>query len=173
MAGCGFLGDGDDPMVMTDPPSIGGSGMEGPVPRPTETPSVTGVEEMTGDTGSAAVMRTPLPDGGHYIGIAVSCSEEGAAVTVSMGPFPADFRPVQLAVRTIDGDLERFGPVLKLGIEHGFHSPTIEDGDEVERFLGAALDPGALVSNGFYSFFNEGGEAAAEAIREFMGRCSG
>ena len=174
MAGCGLFGGGEqDPPVMTEPPSIGSGAMGGPVPMPgpVETPSVTGIEEITGMEGQVAVMRTPMADGGYHIGIAASCEEQGAVITVSMGPFPADYRPVQLAVRTVEGDTERFGPVLQLGIEHGFHSPRLEEESEIDRFLGAALQPGALVSNGFYSFFNRAGEAAAAAFREVVAGC--
>ena len=176
MAGCGLLSGGDEePMVMIDPPDIGTTWTEGAVRGPARaaTPSVTGVEEMTAEDeeGTAAVMRTPVAGGEYHVGIAAGCDEQGAVVTVSLGAFPADYRPVQLAVRTVDGDTERFGPVLKLGIEHGFHSPRLEDEDEIERFLAGALQRGALISNGFHSFFNEAGEAAAETIREVLAGC--
>ena len=98
MAAGGLLTGGDEePMVMTDPPDIGTTWTEGPVagPGPAATPSVTGVEQMTAEDGQApaAVMRTPVAGGEYHIGIAASCDEQGAVVTVSLGPFPADDLP--------------------------------------------------------------------------------
>lgn len=171
VTGCGMLGGDDDATMVAEPPAIGGGMLEGPVPRPAETPAVTAIEEMTDADRPVAVMRTPMEDGEYHIGMAASCEEGGPVVTVSMGPFPADYRAVQLAVRTAEGDTERFGPVLRLGVEHGFHSPVLDEQEEIERFLGGALQGGALISNGFYSFFYQAEDADGEAFREVLDNC--
>ena len=174
LAGCGFLGGGEEQQVISEPPSIRGSTTQAPegMPAPAETPTVTAVERISTDDDALAVMRTPVANGDYHLGIAASCGERGAMLTISLGPFPGDYRPVQLAVRTVDGETERFGPVLKLGIEHGFHSPTLEEERDIERFLAAALQEGALISNGFYSFFNQAGEAAADTLHEVLQGCT-
>ena len=172
IAGCGMLGGDDERAIVTEAPTIGNGLTEGPVPRAAETPAVTGIEEMSDADRPVVVMRAPMDGGEYHVGMAASCEDAGPVVTVSMGPFPADYRAVQLAVRTTDGQTQRFGPVLRLGVEHGFHSPVLDERDEIERFLEGALQSGALVSNGFYSFFYEAEEADAAAFREVLSSCS-
>ena len=69
-------------------------------------------------------------------------------------------------MRTAEGTVERFGPVVSGGPESGFQSPRIVDTGEAERFADAAFRPGSLVSNGFRSFLNRAG-----AVREAFLAC--
>ena len=56
--------------------------------------------------------------------------------TAFFGGFPHDRRAIQLAVRTADGTVHRFGPIVPGGPEAGFHSPRITDPDEAARLAG-------------------------------------
>ena len=60
--------------------------------------------------------------------------------------------------------MSRFGAVVSGGPSAGFHSPQLNGRDEVVGFLRAALDPGALVFNGYRSFRVEVSADAAAAL---------
>ena len=109
--------------------------------------------EQTGVTGWALIGEEI---GGHWVpGLAIVCTESnGAELTAFLGSFPTDRRPVQLAVRTPTGEVERYGPVVRAGPESGFHDPKVTGPTEVLRFARAALRAGSLISNGYNSFWN-------------------
>ena len=138
------------------------------------TPEIRQIEVMQAGDGIAHAMRGEVGNTGTYVGLAIVCSEQGgeeAKVMTFFGGFPADRRPVQLAVRRPDGVVERFGAVVSGGLDSGFHSPRIFDGGEAERFAEAALREGALVSNGYRSFWNRVSEENNREVRERFIRC--
>ena len=79
--------------------------------------------------------------------------------------------PVQLAVRSPDGAVERFGAVLAGGPEAGFHSPQLRDPHDAQRFVTVALQPGALISNGYRSFWNRASEQRNQQVRDEFLAC--
>lgn len=91
-------------------------------------------------------------------------------VTAFFGQFPPDGRPVQLAVRSPDGTVERFGPAVR-GAPGAMHSPAVAHPRDAERFALAALLPGAVISNGYESFRNRAGEARNREARETLLAC--
>ena len=126
------------------------------------TPEIKEIVDLESADAVAYAMRGELGDSGHYVGLAVICATRDPyeiEVVAPFGGFPSDRRPVQLAVRSADGSVERFGSVVSAGPEAGFHSPRIVDREEAARFAGAALGTGALVSNGYRSFWNRASEA--------------
>lgn len=131
------------------------------------TPELTAFRVVDEPGLNAWVGRTRLGETDVYLGLAVVCESAGLAgarVTVYFGSFPESRQVVQLAVRDAAGKVERFGPVIRAGPESGFHSPELKDADEAARFLGMALRPGSLVSNGYRSFWNRVDEAANEEV---------
>ena len=136
------------------------------------TPEIEAIEEIpVGDGSTAYVMRAPLADTGQIVGMAMACDLE-AKVTVYFGAFPPARIPVQLGIRTPDGRVERFGPVVHhCGPRCGFHSPELTDPLEAGRFLDAALQNGALVSNGYNSFWNRADPERNRQMRAIMNAC--
>lgn len=119
-------------------------------------------------------MRARLGDTDVVVGLGLLCATDGsgeASATAYFGGFPHDRRPVQLAVRAPDGVVHRFGPVARGGREHGFHSPRLVDRAEAERFARTVLRPGALVSNGYRSFWNRATSVANGEAREAFIAC--
>ena len=134
------------------------------------TPEVRRIEAVDG----GYLMRAPFPGGAasDYLAAVFACAENGSLdVGAFFGGFPPDRRPVQLAVRTADGRVHRFGAVVSGGPESGFHSPLIEDRAEALRFASAALTPGALVSNGFRSFWNRAPRSDNAAALTYARNC--
>ena len=126
------------------------------------TPGIAHVDDLGIPGALAFGMRGTLGDGSVTVGLAAVCATEGprqVEVTAFFGGFPRDRRPVQLVVRTADGMVLRFGPVVRGGPEAGFHSPRITDPAGAARFADAAFRPGSLVSNGHRSFRKRAGEA--------------
>ena len=119
-------------------------------------------------------MRGTLGNAGEVVGLAVLCAIDGPAeieATTFFGAFPGVHRPVQLAVRSPDGTVERFGAVLAGGPEAGFHSPQLRDPHEAERFVTVALQPGALISNGYRSFWNRASARRNQQVRDEFVAC--
>ena len=136
------------------------------------TPEITQIEPLDTPHAVAYMMRSELGDSGLVIGLTVVCGLGDSApfeVTTFFGAFPGTHHPVQLAVRGADGTGERFGAVVAGGRESGFHSPQLTDPQDAERFVRIALRPGALISNGYRSFWNR---ASAERNRERCERSS-
>ena len=138
------------------------------------TPEIATILELGDGDGLAYVMRGELGRTGYFVGLALICSTTGAynvEAGASFLGFPEDRRPLQLVVRGEDGTVERFGRVVSAGPESGFHSPRMVEAGEVARFVNAALRPGALVSNGYRSFWNRVSERRNEAVREAFLAC--
>jgi len=137
------------------------------------TPEITRIEAFDVPGSVVYGMRGELGDSGHYVGLGVVCKTDGSGateVTAYFGSFPGKRYPVQLVVRSADGTVERFGPVVAGGPESGFHSPRITDPDKTERFVRLALQPGSLISNGWRSFRNRASEARnREVLTGFLG----
>lgn len=134
------------------------------------TPRIRLIENVTQQGATAWIMRADLPDSATIIGLAATCGPR-LEVTVHFGGYPADGRPVQLAIRGADGRIHRFGPVESGGPAAGFHSPRVR-GADAARFVDAALRTGALVSNGFRSFFNEAPRSRNLQVRTELLGCS-
>ena len=110
------------------------------------------------------------------LGVVVACDVTSGRLEahLAFGPFPID-RPLQAAVLAADGTVERFGPVVQTahGARSGFHSPVVEDRDDVLRLMGAAFTEGALVSNGWHSVWNRiPADDNARAHRDML-ECAG
>ena len=148
-------------------------GIGHPAP-PWPTPEITEITALTIPDRVAYAMRGPLGDSGEYVGLAVLCALLGPAeieVTAFFGTFPGAARPVQLATRGPDGRVEHFGPVVRTGPESGFHSPQLRDPHDAERFVTVALQPGALISNGYRSFWNRASAQRNQQVREEFMAC--
>jgi len=138
------------------------------------TPEIATILELGEGDELAYGMRGELGRTGHFVGLALICSTKGVynveAIASFLG-FPEDRRPLQLAVRGEDGTIDRFGPVVSAGPKAGFHSPRMVEAGEVTRFVNAALRPGALVSNGYRSFWNRVSARRNEVVREAFLAC--
>ena len=136
------------------------------------TPQIRLIEKAApGNATTASIMRAPVPNTVDQVGIAMTC-DNGVDVTVFLGAFPPAGTRVRLAVHTTAGRIERFGPVVDhAGPRSGFHSPRLTDPRQVARFLDAALENGALVSNGYNSFRNRVAPARNRAARATMRAC--
>ena len=138
------------------------------------TPEIAEITEIPAPDTVAYVMRARLGHTNTYVGMSLVCAPGNSPpveVTAYFGGFPADARPVQLAVGAPRGTVHRFGPVLRGTPRSGFHSPRITDPDDARKFADAALRPGALVSNGYRSFRNRIPEAANRRARAAFLRC--
>lgn len=153
--------------------AAGSPGAIGQVPTP-EAAAFNVVIDEGGTLGRGVVLD--LPGTAQRIGMVVSCArEEGSlAAFLFFGPFPAG-KPVQTAVRTAAGAVERFGGVLETdhGALSGFHSPILDERADVLRFLDAAFTPGALVSNGHNAFRNRIGAEENARARQALRQCAG
>ena len=125
----------------------------GPVP----TPEASTIVKLDIPGTLAWTMKAPLADTGHYVGFSLICSMTVPGelkATAFFGPFPHDRRPLEVAIRTPAGTIERFGPVVTAGPESGFHSLQITNWVSILRFANASLVPSSLISNGYNSFWN-------------------
>ena len=114
-----------------------------------------------------------MPGVSWRVGLAAVCAAGRAQIRVMLGAFPEALTLLQLAVRLPNGAAERFGPVFRANSSAGFHSPEIVEPPEINRFFAAAFVPGALVSNGYNSFFNDASPEAARRFRDHLAGCGG
>ena len=143
------------------------------------TPSIT--QLMVPPAGEASlqdaiILVAPYPPGDPNptlrVGLFASC--DPPLITFSLGHFPADLRPVQLAFRTIDGDVHHYGPAFThSGPSSGFHSPELSDLEQIRHFFAEGLKFGTLVSNGFTSFYIEVPDGVLGPRVEALARCMG
>ena len=141
---------------------------------PWPTPEITQIEPLDIPQAVAYLMRAELGDTGIILGLTVHCVPHDPAalqVTAFFGAFPGPQHPVQLAVRSPDGTGEGFGPVLRGGPEAGFHSPQLTAPQDAVRFVQRALQPGALISNGYRSFWNRVSAARNQQVRDEFVAC--
>ena len=141
---------------------------------PWPTPEITQLDRLEAPHTVAYAMRGALGESGEYVGLAFLCATRGPAeieVTAFFGAFPGSHHPVQLAVRGPDGTVERFGPVVKAGPESGFHSPQFTTPPDAARFVSSALRSGALISNGYRSFWNRVSVARNRQVRDEFLAC--
>ena len=140
-------------------------------PQPAPTPTLGPVQTLDGPGGNAAAMLARALLGEQVLGLSISCeSRPRPLLTVYLGAFPTPARRLQLAVRRTDGRIERFGPVFTADARSGFHSPQLDNSD-LDRFLAAIRGNGALVSNGFNSYFVRYREADHASLRRFVDAC--
>lgn len=141
---------------------------------PWPTPEIREITALDRKDTVAYAMRGALGTSGEIVGLAVLCARHGPAeiqATAFFGTFPGPQHPVQLAVRSPDGTGEGFGPVLRGGPEAGFHSPQLTAPHDAVRFVQRALQPGALISNGYRSFWNRVSAARNQQVREEFVAC--
>ena len=149
-------------------------GAAGQTPKTYPTPEISEIAEFNRPDAISYAMRGELGRSGIYVGMAFTCATRGprkVRANVLFGGFPADRRTVQLAVRLPNGGGHSFGPRVSGGPESGFHSPLIRDPGRAEAFAKAALQSGALISNGYRSFFNRAGEARNREVLEAFIAC--
>ena len=137
------------------------------------TPVLTAFERVPAGGGSVLhVLAEPDRGVGWRAGMAFQCRPGvRPVVAVFLGPFPPDRRPVQLAIRTPDGRVERFGGVFAAGPESGFNDTYLEAPAEQRRFARAALQYRALVSNGYNSFWNGASAPANRRVLDALVAC--
>ena len=141
---------------------------------PWPTPEIGVIAALDVKDTVAYAMRGTLGHAGEVVGLAVLCPMHGPAeiqATAFFGAFPGAHRPVQLAVRGPDGTVERFGAVVAGGPEAGFHSPQLRDPYDAQRFVTVALQPGALISNGYRSFWNRASARRNQQVRDEFVAC--
>jgi len=140
-------------------------------PRPAPTPTLGPVETFNTPDGQILAVGARVVLGEQVLGLAIDCETPSRPrLTVYLGGFPSPARRLQLAVRRADGRIERFGPVFSAGRMSGFHSPQL-DGADLGRFLAAIREDGALVSNGFNSYFVRWSDAEHASLRRFADAC--
>ena len=135
------------------------------------TPRVSRLEVEGAGDAQILVLRAPLPGTGSFVGLAFMCAAGNPVLQVQLGFFPPRPTPLQLAVRAADGAVERFGDVFIADASSGIHAPQLVDRAEVRRFLAAAFTPGALISNGYVSFFNDAGPLAGAELGRRLAGC--
>ena len=149
-------------------------GAAGQTPKTYLTPQIPEIAEFNRPDTIAYAMRGELRRSGIYVGMAFTCATRGPRdirANAFFGGFPADRRPVQLAVRLPNGTGHTFGPAVRAGPDSGFHSPLIRDPRRAKAFARAALQPGALISNGYRSFFNRASPARNREVLEAFIAC--
>ena len=142
---------------------------------PWPTPEISQITALNMKDTVAYAMRGALGTSGEYVGLAVLCATRGPTkieVTTFFGAFPGAHHPVQFAVRSPDGTGTRFGPVVHAGPESGFHSPQLRDPHDAVRFVTVALQPGALISNGYRSFWNRASAQRNQQVRDEFLTCA-
>lgn len=144
---------------------------------PTPVAAAFTIDVTDGATVARGYALDVAASGGVYrIGVAASCDRATQAVEVWLyfGPFPIS-KPVQAAVRTAGGRIERFGLVVSTehGAMSGFHSPHLTEPGDVVRFLETAFTNGALVSNGHMSWWHRVPEGANDEARRALAECAG
>ena len=114
-----------------------------------------------------------LPGETQRIGLYVACERSDGRLRAQLffGSYPAG-KPVQAAVRTADGAVERFGPIERGGPRTGFHDPRVEDPSDIQRLVNAAFTPDALVSNGHRSVWNRIPAPDNRQARESIATCA-
>lgn len=138
------------------------------------TPEISQIEEFKRPNAIVYAMRGELGRSNTFVGMAFTCATRGprnVQANAFFGSFPADRRPVQLAVRLPDGTGRAYGPAVRGGPESGFHSPLIRDPSRAEAFANAALRSGSLISNGYRSFRNRASKARNRQVREAFVTC--
>ncbi len=115
------------------------------------------------------------PGGGVRVGLELVCRTEEPAyaeATAYFGGWPEDRRPVRLKVQSPDGTTTAwFGRAVSGKRDSELHIPRVTDLRELERFVEAALRPGALVSNGYRAFWNRASGARNAEVRREMLDC--
>ena len=141
--------------------------------QPVATPRVTELTVLDAGGERALVLSAPMPGAAWRVGLVSVCRGGQPQILVMLGAFPQVSAALQLAVRLPSGEVERFGPVFRANSSAGFHSPEIVEPPEINRFFAAAFVPGALVSNGYNSFFNDASPEAARRFRDNLAGCAG
>lgn len=144
--------------------------------QPWPAPRISEVADRTATETPYLAMFADFPPGAqHRIGWVAVCrgSGEDPRIELDLGFMPSG-GVVQLAARLGDRT-ERFGPPLYAppGDRGGFFVYTMADPAEIHRFLDIALRPGALVSNGWISFYNALPPDVALALRGRIRDCLG
>lgn len=136
-------------------------------------PQIRAFQRAPGPGGSVLhVLVGPDRGVGWRLGMVFECrSGARPVIAVFLGPFPADPRRLQLAVRGPDGVVERFGDVFVAAPGAGFNDTYLEASAEQRRFARAALRSGALVSNGYNSFYNRASAVNNRAVLDALARC--
>ena len=143
-----------------------------------ETPAASAFAIRVDDDSSVMFgVAEPLPGAGDSlrIGLAVWCEKASGKLgaVMSFGSVPSG-KPVQAAVRTLDGRVERFGTVVRGGgPAAGFFDPKVTERADVLRLIEAAFAPGSLVSNGHNSVWNRIGVRENRKARIALRGCAG
>lgn len=137
------------------------------------TPEIARVQEIKTAPGQAAwLFIEDDPSRENPLGMVLACMPGNRVeARTYLGFFPADRRPLQLAVRRPDGSVERFGPVFTAGPEAGFNDTLLNDPATVRRFTRAVLRNGSLVSNGYNSFRNRLPDPRNRELLEALRAC--
>ena len=153
-------------LALTFPPT--------PIAAQHPTPKISYIEKLRIPGAIAYAMRARLSGSDTIVGLSILCAFDPPGrveVTAYFGPYPRDRRPVQLALRTASGTVQRFGRVIRGGLTAGFHSPRITDPAQARKFVTAALSPRTLVSNGYRSFWNQATQPANSLAKTAFMHC--
>ena len=134
------------------------------------TPMVGNLEAVPDGDGGTLALVARVTVGGFIVGFALSCEGGRPLATVYLGPFPPRLQVLQLAIRTADGAVTRFGSAFRADAASGFHSPQLA-GDDLDEFLRAVLVPGTLVSNGYSSYRVQLTSAERTRLTTFLEAC--
>lgn len=139
------------------------------------TPGAWRIFEFETGVGRVWAMSAELGAGGFHVGLELVCRTEEPAYAEAIayfGGWPEDRRPVRLEVQSPDGITTAwFGRAVLREPEWEFHIPRLTDLRDLERFVKAALRPGALVSNGYRAFRNRVSETRNAEVRRAMLDC--
>lgn len=131
---------------------------------------ITDVKHAEERGADAYVARAPYaPD--FYLGFALLCERADTSLTVFLGGFPHDARPVQFRLIAGNGKQTVFGPRVRGGASAGFHSPRLTDKGKISEFFRLALDGQALVTNGYRGFTIQLPPGKARGFEQSLARC--
>lgn len=140
-----------------------------------KTPEATSFGLWVNDTEHLVIgIVETLPGTNEGLGFVIGCAWATGVLegSLAFGFFPPGKR-VQASVRAPSGRVERFGPVVVRGRASGFHVPEVAGRSEVLRLMNAAMDDGALISNGHNSIWNRVGKRKNREAREELMACAG
>ena len=135
------------------------------------TPRLDTFERIDTSQGPVWTLRDTDRDDGLFLGAVFACrGDVRPLIGVYLGPFPPG-RSLQLAVRDPEGEVFRFGRVLLAGPESGNHNVSLDVPAEQQRFVAVALRRGALISNGYVSFWNMASDPENQAVLDGLRDC--
>ena len=120
------------------------------------------------NSAAVAMVRTEIT--GRLVGMGASCEATKPIVTVWLEQAGGN-RTDRLEVKGADGRVSRFEGAKTTERGDGRFVARLSRRDDAERFLDAALEPGAEITNGNWGFINGLRADAAAALTAEVHRC--